>query len=249
MNISTLSFQLQGSKFQRGFTLVELMIAMGIGTFISAGVIALFIGNNRGYDTNEALARVQENGRFAIEHLARDIRQAGSQNFNVIASWPATDYIQGWQGATSTPSGAPIATYTPRTDVVRITYYDISIPTPATVNHTYFIGPGTDFPGLRRRVNLNPAQELIENVYDMQVRYGLDSSGDGEVDTYVSSTSDWNNVLAVKIDLLVGSTENNVVETPMSLPFERNDGTFFTATDRRVYQMFSTTIALRSRIK
>jgi len=51
--------------------------------------------------------------------------------------------------------------------------------------------------------------------------------------------------------LLLRSSENNLVEAPMALPFLLNDGTttFSAPTgDRRIYQMFSTTIALRNQL-
>jgi type IV pilus assembly protein PilW len=268
MNRLLANFCLHNKSSQRGFTLVELMIAMTIGAFISAGVIALFIGNNQGYRTNEAMARVQENGRFAIEYLARDVRQAGVTNLStVLTIWPPVDYIQGWQGASSKPdlttSPAPsfgsswnsLGNYTKNTDVLGIRFYDATAATPAVVNHVYYIAPNSDTnrPGLYQKVGSLSANELLENVYDMQVRYGVDNTRDGQIDNYVSansvSDSDWNYVFAVKFDLLFGSVENNLAETPMSLPFEKNDGTFFTATDRRLYKMFSTTIALRNRMK
>ena len=61
----------------RGFTLVELMIALLIGLIISAGVIQIFSASRTTYQLDESLARAQENGRFALEFLAQDIRHAG----------------------------------------------------------------------------------------------------------------------------------------------------------------------------
>lgn len=62
---------------QQGFTLVELMIAMVLGLFLVGGVLSVFLSNSQTYRTNEALSRVQENGRFALEFLASDLRHAG----------------------------------------------------------------------------------------------------------------------------------------------------------------------------
>lgn len=61
----------------RGFTLVELMIAMLLGLLIIAGVISIFIANKQSYRTNQALGQVQDSSRIAFELLARDIRGAG----------------------------------------------------------------------------------------------------------------------------------------------------------------------------
>ncbi|WP_277949409.1 PilW family protein [Chromatium okenii] len=246
------------SSSQRGFTLVELMISMTIGLFLSAGMVALLIGNKQSYRDSENVARVQETGRFAVEYLAKNVRQSGLQNFAGIppANWPPTNYIQGWPGATSAPSGAiltvGVSGYVKNTDLFRITYYDTNLS--SVVTYTYYVSNTSGLPGLREQktvVNTTTTtnEELLESVYDMQLRYGVDTTGDDQIDNYFNTAPDWNRVLAVKIDLLVGSSEDNLVDAAMSLPFEKNDGTFFTATNRRIYQMFSTTVALRNRMK
>lgn len=62
---------------QRGFSLVELMVAMTIGLIVLLALSQLFVGTKRSYNTQDALARVQENGRIAMHLLIRDIRMAG----------------------------------------------------------------------------------------------------------------------------------------------------------------------------
>lgn len=61
---------------QHGVTLVELMVALVIGLILTAGATQIFLGSKETYRTSEALSRVQENGRMALQLLARDIRQA-----------------------------------------------------------------------------------------------------------------------------------------------------------------------------
>ncbi|HSH29208.1 MAG TPA: PilW family protein [Thiohalobacter sp.] len=61
---------------QAGVTLVELMVAMTVSLILLAGVLQIFQANRQSYRVQEALARTQENGRFAIEFLTRDIRMA-----------------------------------------------------------------------------------------------------------------------------------------------------------------------------
>lgn len=62
---------------QRGFTLVELMIAMLLGLILSAGVIQIFISSKQSYRMQDGLARMQENARFSMDFLTREIRMAG----------------------------------------------------------------------------------------------------------------------------------------------------------------------------
>ncbi|MCP5012168.1 MAG: hypothetical protein GY942_19495 [Aestuariibacter sp.] len=61
----------------RGLTLVEIMIALVLAMLVSAGAIQVFISNKVTYQSSEALSRIQENGRFSIEFLTKEIRMAG----------------------------------------------------------------------------------------------------------------------------------------------------------------------------
>lgn len=63
----------------RGFSIVELMVAMTVTLVILAGVITIFTGSKRTYNVQEGLSRVQENARFATDMMATDIRLAGLQ--------------------------------------------------------------------------------------------------------------------------------------------------------------------------
>jgi type IV pilus assembly protein PilW len=60
-----------------GFGLVELMIAMALSLLLLGGVVALFASSRKSYESNDHLARIQENGRFALDQIVRDIRSAG----------------------------------------------------------------------------------------------------------------------------------------------------------------------------
>jgi type IV pilus assembly protein PilW len=62
---------------QRGLTLIELMIALLIGVFLTAGLIQIFISAKQSYRLQENISRLQENGRFAMDFLTKGIRMAG----------------------------------------------------------------------------------------------------------------------------------------------------------------------------
>lgn len=71
-----------------GLTLVELMVAITIGLIITAAVTQIYVASRTTYTLEEGLARVQENGRFAVEFLAYDLRMAGYTGCN--SKLPAT---------------------------------------------------------------------------------------------------------------------------------------------------------------
>lgn len=62
---------------QAGLTLVELMVAIVLSMLLMLGVIQIFLGSKATYVSNQELSQVQESGRFAVELLSRDIRNAG----------------------------------------------------------------------------------------------------------------------------------------------------------------------------
>lgn len=62
---------------QSGLSLVELMVALLLGLVLMTGIIQVFLSSRQTYATNEAMARLQENGRFALEFLSRGARLAG----------------------------------------------------------------------------------------------------------------------------------------------------------------------------
>lgn len=74
MSISNLT---NTRRTQLGLSLVELMVAMALGLLLMTGVIQVFLSSRQTYAANEAMGRLQENGRFALEFIARSARLAG----------------------------------------------------------------------------------------------------------------------------------------------------------------------------
>jgi len=62
---------------QRGVSLVELMVSITIGLILIAGVLSIFMSSKVTYFANEKTARLQENGRVALDLLMHDVRSAG----------------------------------------------------------------------------------------------------------------------------------------------------------------------------
>lgn len=96
----------------RGFSLVELMVAITIGLIVLAAVAQIFATSHGTYRLEENLARVQESGRFAVDFLTRDLRMAGyagcvniNQALNADANYTATNHLN-----PPTPPNPPEAT-------------------------------------------------------------------------------------------------------------------------------------------
>lgn len=62
---------------QRGLTLIEIMIALVIGSVLIAGAGKIFISSKRNVVAQFNLQQIQENARYALDLISRDLRRAG----------------------------------------------------------------------------------------------------------------------------------------------------------------------------
>lgn len=318
---------------QLGMTIVELMISMTIGLVILGAVGALFINVQHSARNAESMSRIQENARFAVELMARDIRMAGfigcsnleTGTVNTIAKAPveplqASNALRGQDAPSGTIAGITLVggdtiaikrgtgrdvflMDTPSTteikinrnpeipdnfvtgdvllvsncthaDVFRVTN-DPSVGSSITIEHgedandgfrignykqdafvmrlsryVYFVGtnPDTNRPSLYRAntiASAGVAEELVDNVENMEIEYGVDTNNDNAADEYrtAAAVTNWESVISVRLRLLVASADNNILPAAQSHTF---NGT--TVSDRRMRQVFTTTIAIRNRL-
>ncbi|MBT9568326.1 MAG: PilW family protein [Thiobacillus sp.] len=319
-------------RAQSGFGLVELMIAMTLGLVLLGSLGYVFLGTRGAFRVTDNLSRIQENARYALEVVGRDVRMAGyvgcgnlaTTRVNTIANAPVTpmnaanalrgyDDGTGWTNPTTivrpadagdvlsvmgafggevnltgnltpinanlqingnpngyAPNDVLIVTDCAKADVFRATSVSSSggIVTLAHANSSntgnrtgayrddafvmrmeqfsYFVGTNPAGNPALYRVGLNgQPEELVENVQEMQLRYGLDTNGDGAVDSYSNTPATWEQVVSVTISLLMRSPDNNVSTSTQTATF--NNATF-TAPDRRLYQVFSATVGVRNRL-
>jgi type IV pilus assembly protein PilW len=69
----------------RGFTLVELMIALAIGLLTIAVALEMYARASDIYRLNERVARLQEQGRVALSMIEPDVELAGFYGFTQLA--------------------------------------------------------------------------------------------------------------------------------------------------------------------
>jgi len=71
---------------QQGMTLIELMIALLLGTIVVVAASAVFLSNKQVYGTSETVGRLQENERVSFELMSRDLREAGGNPCSTSAN-------------------------------------------------------------------------------------------------------------------------------------------------------------------
>lgn len=126
------------------------------------------------------------------------------------------------------------------------------------VNNLYYIGTGAnDCPPLalcRKELQgntLSAPRVLADNVENMQVKVGEDVNADGDgianhADRFVnpSNVTNWNNVVSVRVELLLVSAENNLTTSAQSPVY---DGSTLSVTDKKLRRVYASTITLRNR--
>jgi type IV pilus assembly protein PilW len=74
-------------KYLRGFTIVEMMISLLLSSILLAGVVQIYASSKQSYRLTENVSRMQENSRFAMNILTKEIRMAG------FSPCPRTDEV------------------------------------------------------------------------------------------------------------------------------------------------------------
>ncbi len=61
----------------KGFTIIELLIAILVGSIVMAGVMTAFLSQHKSYIVQDDVVEIQQNVRVSMDLIARDIRSAG----------------------------------------------------------------------------------------------------------------------------------------------------------------------------
>jgi type IV pilus assembly protein PilW len=251
-------------KLNTGFSIVEIMIAMLIGSFLTGGLIQMFITTKNTNKLQDAVSRLQENGRFAIEAITQDTRMA---DYFMECSTANNDAA----AITGTNNDNNSTNYIlDGTDTITLRQTTGTCDNRITNIFTYFVRLGiSNQPGLYKTtivqqngiVISTATDELIEGIENLQLLYGVDTDAPVVTDTadevfgtpnyYVTADNvvqgdyDWSNVVSVQISLLARTTDDNV--TLQAVPYTYN-GVTTTPTDKRVRRVYTSTITLRNRL-
>lgn len=61
---------------QKGLSLIELMVALTIGSILLAGTVFVYVQSRNSYGVNETVARLQETARYALSVIEPDVRMS-----------------------------------------------------------------------------------------------------------------------------------------------------------------------------
>ncbi len=76
--MTTLKRKIRSVESQAGLTLIEMMVALAIGSFLVIGAVQVYTQSRQSYIVNEAVAKVQDTATFAMDTLETDLRMASN---------------------------------------------------------------------------------------------------------------------------------------------------------------------------
>ena len=258
---------LRYAALSRGFTLVELLIALTIGLLLTLVVANLFIGSRRTYTTTDALSRMQENMRYAQEVLSRTVHIAGYRSSpNTLSTGAFGVFAPPNEAVVATDGGDAVGTAPPPSDTLTVRFQGAStaagVPDGSVVDctgtvigaaimatNTFTIG---NDPQTGRSALLCNGAALVPDVENMQVLLGEDlapAPGDATADIYVRAggVTSRNNIVAVRIGLLFSTPGVGAQNAPDTGAYDLVGTSVPPGNDTRLRRVHTMTIAIRNR--
>jgi len=118
-------------------------------------------------------------------------------------------------------------------------------------NTVYFIGTNPAGNPALYRMNFGGAtEELVENVEDLVMRFGVDTNNDFIIDNYVAAAgvTNWRQVLTARISLVFRSNNANVATQNQASYVVENTTVNLPVADRRLRQVATATFGVRNRL-
>jgi len=224
---------------QRGLSLIELMVAMTLGLLVAGAMVLLFANSKETYILNENLARLQENGRFAMHLISRDLRWADYRGCPVIPAEAERSGFESifWQSRLPDAITGENNSGLNNSDTVTIVFQPNACNSDdlgATQTWVYNIAQGAaGRPSLFRSENGGNPVELVEDVANLQILYGEDTNNDDIPNYYVDfgSITDRARIVSVRLTL--------TAQAP---------GVLQSANGDRLTRDFASTVVLRNRL-
>lgn len=237
---------------QKGFTLVEMMIAIVIGLLLIAGTLSVFLSTKQGYRMTSGLSLMQSTGRATLDLLTREV---------MISGFPQEDVIDTFDSdLTSDGGGSASDTFTVhyRTDPTGLDCLGSVTPLYADGNHyaknQYFIQGGNLMcqPRAEDDSAIGGAGIVVRGIENLQILYGEDNNPDGDptATRYViaGNVSDWANVVSARIGIVVNSQDNIATTDDTSTFALIGQSAAAAGADRMRRRAYSTTAVIRNRM-
>jgi type IV pilus assembly protein PilW len=225
------------ARRQRGLTLIEIMVAMAIATFLLGGLFSIVFNTKKTFLAQSAMAQLQDSERLAMT-LIGDVIQQGGYFPNPLVNTASSVLPAGgvWLSAGQGLSGTTTATVPGDTLTVR--FMSASGDGTINCNGGTWAGAGNQIytnvfsidgaGNLACQLNGGAVLPLVANVQSLKILYGVKTnftSNNGAVDSYMTSTqmtaANWNNVIVVNVTLTFLNPLAGQPGQAATIPFQR----------------------------
>ena len=235
---------------EKGFTLVEMMIAMVMGSILIVAVLSVFLGTKQGYRMGQGLTLMQATGRATLGFLSRELSMAG---------FPQASGIESFVPALTTDGGGS------NSDRMAVRYRStadcMGNVTPAYADgvqyakNMYFIQDSALVCRTLAEDGSTIAEAaIIQGVENMQLLYGEDTNPADSVTNatkYVTAAnvSNWDDVVSVRLGILVNS-QGDISTSDDELTYDLQGQTqIAAANDHMRRRAYSATVVVRNRMQ
>lgn len=210
-----------------GFSLIELMVAMALGMILTLAIGQVFMSSRYTNTSTDESARMQENARFALQLIERELRMSGyvkngsTGTYSVAAPAIATAESTGLNNSDEFTvryfGSASDAAGTTADNTVINCIGEAAALNQAVVDRFYIAAGSNGEPSLfcasvrPSDTTVTTTTELINGIESMQVLCGEDTNADMTADRYLACSDaalTIGNVVAVKISLLLRSSRD-----------------------------------------
>lgn len=208
-----------------GFTLVELMVAMAVGSIIMAAVLTSFIAQHNVYIAQDEVVQMQQNARVAIDMMSRDIQSAGYNPNHLTGTVGITT-----TGINATTGVASTLTFTRDNGAGVLETVTYSLPT------TKMLTLNTSLPPAGTTAADWPAA-IAEGISNLEFRY-LDENGD--------PTNVFNNIRSIQMSIMAETAHTDLKSSPASQTYTTPSGATWTSTPKYRSKYFTATVQCRN---
>ena len=249
-------------RAQGGLTLIELMVAMTISLILMGVAMNVFLSTRETHRVVNNLARLQENGRFAIDQMSQIVRMTGYQG-NSASQWVmgpltlATSGINRLAGTDNDTNGSDTISvaYRGTADTFIKDCHGIDVGAADTVVNQYALSANNELTcGVSRNGGAVQTLVVIDGVDALHVMYGVDSDNDDAADQYVTApnVADMEDVVSVRVALLLMTLDTGLVNQNDTATYTLLDETVYDgatpANDRRMRRIVSGSVTLRNHL-
>ena len=237
----------------RGFSLVELMVAMVLGLLLTAAAVCLFSTNQRTFQLQQTMGQLQEQGQLAMRFINQDVRKIGLVREDVGALVLPGIITTGASPAPSSnndENGNDRLTFSFHGAVDCEGESLMPLQNTVVVN-TYWVD---DDGQLNCEGNLSVGSNgvtLLRGVRSFQVLYGIDTEHDGiaSVSQYITADEldlDQDPVLAIKLGVLMEADLPSMSNAEQEQTFYILDSEVVVDEGRTMRRQFHSTVAIRN---